>query len=155
MKKAVHFVAVVCLLLVGCASPPLSQQTPGPSPSGDPGGLGGWAGDYQFEEALSAQNSIVYHITITQSGSGYGAEVTVDGFQSMQDLLADVQGDAESVQLVFASYTGDNLWQPYHAGDVLLTLTNQNGSLKTTWGSLTPQLDQNQAPGNYFQGNVG
>lgn len=155
MRRRLFLMSVAVCLLAGCAAPPISAQSTGTPTANGSSDVAGWAGEYQFEEALSSQSSIVYHLTITQAGDGCQAEVTVEGFQSMQDLLADVTGDDHAIQLVFTGYTGNNLWQPYHEGDILLTLADRGDGMLTTWGALVPQLDQNQAPGQYFQGNVG
>jgi len=147
--------ALVALCLGGCATPP-SLSTASVEPVNDP--LSGWVGDYDYQELLGstedeqAESTVDYHITIT---SGYVATVSLNGFQTMANLLASVNGDANSVTLVFTGYTGDNLWQPYTVGDELLTLAWQDGSLVTTWGALKPQLEQDLAPGQYFQGDVG
>jgi len=155
-------ISVVLAVLAGaslaaCATAPLDQVTP----STPADALGTWVGDYNYEELLGAgdngadESSINYHITISPGDSGYEALISLDGFQTQQNLLATVQGDADQISLVFAGYTGDNLWQPYNPGDVLLTLARNGEDILTTWGALTPQLEQNQAPGLYFHGNVG
>jgi len=154
--------AVAALWLAGCAQPPLSQMTPGGgTASSIVDALSGWVGDYDFEEDLgtsdegSAGAGLDYHITIAQLSDAYQATISINGQQTMQNLLASVQGDANTVTLVFVSYNGDNLFQPYAPGVVLLTLARQGDALVTTWGAITPQLASNQPPGNYFVGNVG
>jgi len=149
----VTLAALGAMCLVGCAS--VVEPTLTPSASGS---LSGWVGDYDYEELLGSsedepdQSSIDYHITIDDS---YVATISMNGFQTMANLLASVNGDANSITLVFTGYTGDNLWQPYAVGDELLTLTRQGDDLLTTWGVIQPQLDQDQEPGQYFTGDVG
>ena len=152
--------ALVGYTLTGCATGPNDQSVAIDSPvASDP--LAAWVGEFDYEELLgstddaSSQSSIDYHIAIVQSDSGYTATVSLNGFQTQQNLLANVIGDATKISLVFTDYTGANLWQPYHQGDLLFTLEWQGSELVTTWGALTPQLEQNQAPGQYFIGGVG
>jgi len=120
--------------------------------------LTGWVGDYDYEELLGstedeqAQSTIDYHITIDANDV---ATVSMNGFQTMANLLASIKGDATTITLVFTGYTSENLWQPYAPGDELLTLSWQGNNLITTWGAIKPQLDQNQGSGQYFQGDVG
>jgi len=162
LKLAVPLVlaALAGVWLSGCAVAPLNQTPATPDSPID--GRATWVGDYDYEELLGAgedgadESSIDYHITISPGASGgYDAEITLNGFQTQQDLLGSVRGDAQQITLVFVDYAGDNMWQPYNAGDVLLTLARNGESILTTWGVLQPQLEQNQAPGLYFHGNVG
>jgi len=147
--------AVASLCLISCTTT-LPQAPMGPA---DP--LRGWVGDYHFEELLGVgeeddnEASINYHITVANEAEEYLAVVTMDGFQTQQSLKATVQGDPNWIMLVFSSYTGDNLWEPYKSGEVLLTLTRKGDNLVTIWGAIMPQLEQNRSPGQYFHGNVG
>jgi len=146
--------ALATLCLAGCATLPQA-----PMMSADP--VRGWVGDYHFEELLGVgeeddnEASINYHITITNEAEGYVAVITMDGFQTQQNLNAVVKGDPNWIMLIFSDYFGDNLWEPYTAGDVLLTLSREGDNLVTLWGAIKPQLEQNQSPGQYFHGNVG
>jgi len=146
--------ALVVVCLAGCATLPEAPLKPA-----DP--LRGWVGDYHFEELLGVgeeddnEASINYHITIANEAGGYSAVITMDGFQTQQNLTAVVQGDPNWIMLIFTAYVGDNLWEPYTAGEVLLTLSREGDDLVTIWGAIMPQLEQNQSPGQYFHGNVG
>ena len=170
MARRLSAAVLSCLVLAlaGCATPPAPPlpsdavaSVPKTVPETASDALAGWVGEYDFEESLgtsdegTADSSVDYHITIALTGGKYVATVSLNGFQTMQNLLASVQGDANSISLIFDSYTGDNMWQPYTPGDELLMLQRQEGGLLTTWGAIVPQLQQNLVPGHYFIGNVG
>ena len=172
--------AVVCSFalaasLSACGESQVSPPDPGTaaaasglacaaSGAGSIDALSSWAGEYSFLEYLSPDEAIVmavYNITVYPSEGGYRAQIDIAPssyweYWGMDQLIADVRGDAGSIDLVFASY-GDGRdafsveYGPYHPGDVLLTLEKQGAEILTTWDTthFGPSIHQN--PGNYFR----
>ena len=114
------------------------------------GDMSRWVGTYSFAESAPPDEMMDYKINIYAENDGYNADISIDGFQTMIRIRALVQGDSNQIKMLFEEYLPDNTIASYNPGDVLLSFTNQNGGIITTWGKIGPMLTVNQSPGNYF-----
>jgi len=114
----------------------------------DPASLAAWLGSYTFGER-APETPWEYGITVFAIEERYYANISVDGGQTLR-MMASVQGNAEEITLVFMNNIPGNRHNRFHEGDVLLTLRMARGALHTTWGALTPVLEENQAEGMHF-----
>ena len=113
-----------------------------------------WVGEYDFFEFIASpvgsDLSMGYRITIYEERGVYYAEVIIDGFQTMLRARALVQGNHDSVDLIFNSYLPDNLSERFNQGDILLTFERTGVEVITKWGSIQPLIPDNEKPGLHF-----
>ena|GEM_PF-4454464 len=114
-----------------------------------------WVGSYSFYEFIESQwgssINMQYDIIIYETGGEYHADLIIDGFQTMLRAKAIIQGNNEAIDLVFDSYSSDNLHEWFNAGDILLTFTRDYEGIITTWGKLQPIIAENEKAGVYFE----
>jgi len=113
--------------------------------------LSTWLGEYSFSEYAPPDQNMFYSLTIYREGNNFFGELSIDGFQTMDRLLATVFGDENTIEIKFLQYLPDNIYEPYEEGDVLFTLQKHESKLFTTWGKIKPLLFSNQKTGEYFQ----
>ena len=111
-----------------------------------------WADEYAFNEVLEGQSHIgkSYVLNIYQKDEKYWADISIDGWQTLRRLKAHVEGDNDSIQLIFDSYLPDNDFELFSTGDVLLTLTKRESKIITKWGEIKPIVRENEKDGVYF-----
>jgi len=131
-------------------APTTPTMPSGVPPSGAANELTSWVGEYSFFEYSPPNQNLGYNITIYEDSGAFYAKINIEGFQTLSNLIAIIQGDKNSITFVFDSYDGDNNFQPYQQGDVLLTFERQNAGILTTWGKIIPMLPD-QEPGYYFE----
>jgi len=114
-----------------------------------------WIGEYhfsEFEEAQIGSNlTMTYSITVYEEQGMYYANVVIDGNHTMLRVRALLQGDSESIDLIFYSYLPGNLHERFDGGDILLTFTKEGDDIITTWGCIQPALAANEKPYIHFQ----
>lgn len=145
---------VICILLFAFRKTvAISNKTSATAdlPMEESSPLATWLGEYSFAEYAPPDQNIFYSLTIYCEGDYFFGRFSIDGFQTMERLLAEVSGDADSIDLKFLRYLPDNVSEIYKEGDILLTLEKTGGKLITTWGKITPLLLDNREPGEYFQ----
>lgn len=114
--------------------------------------LKSWIGDYTFSEHVPPDENMYYTISIHKEDNGYYADISIDGFQTMERLRAKVLGNETSIKLVFSKYLPDNLRDIYKEGETLLSLEKGDTNLLTTWGGIQPLiLDNYESNKEYFQ----
>ena len=138
-------VAAACLVLSSCA----------PNPELPDDYLKSWAGEYSFFEfqhgEIGSPHMLDYLIDINKYSGSYYATVTIDGWQTMIRARAIVQGDSESIELIFDSFFPDNMHERFSEGDILLTFTRQGDEIITAWGRLQPMIIDNEKTGIHFE----
>ncbi|HEY8392854.1 MAG TPA: DUF5991 domain-containing protein [Capillibacterium sp.] len=77
---------------------------------------------HTFSEYAPPDQNMFYGLTIYREGNNFFGEINIDGFQTMERLLATVSGDENGIELKFFRYLPDNIFEPYEEGDILLTL---------------------------------
>lgn len=110
-----------------------------------------WVGEYSFSEYAPPNQNMFYSITIYYEDNNYFAKISIDGFQTLERLLAKVSGDTNSIKLEFLEYLPDNIFEPYKQGEVLLSLEKRNFKLITHWGGIQPLVLKNEKEGEYFK----
>ena len=100
-----------------------------------------WVGNYTFSEFVPPDQNMFYGISIIKEDDGYYTEISIDGFQTVGRLKAKVEGDRNSINLIFNEYLPDNMSEPYKVGEVLLSFERKNSELITFWGKIRP-IDQ-------------
>ena len=108
--------------------------------------LESWVGDYEFSEFAPPNINMFYGFSIYRENGNYYAKISIDGFQTIKRLQANVSGDENSIKLIFAEYLPDNRFEPYIEEDILLSLEKRNSYLCTNWGKIQPILESNMKP---------
>ncbi len=112
--------------------------------------LESWVGDYTFSEFIPPDENMFYSVSIYRENNSYYAKINIDGYQTLKRLQAKVNGDTNSIKLIFDKYLPDNTYESYNVGDILITFEKTNAGIKTSWGKLTPIDDENKKSGIYF-----
>ena len=120
-----------------------------------------WKGTYLFEEdgGKNAGGSAIFishELSIFDNGDGLAAAFRSNGYQTSTDLICSVKIHGPKIMIHFESYGEDNMFEPYKAGDLLLTLERKIEKGKTTilthWGKFTPAIPKNAKSGKvYFE----
>ena len=113
-----------------------------------------WVGAYSFSEYAPPDQNMFYSITIYYKEYNYFAKICIDGFQTLERLLAKVSGDTNSIKLEFLKYLPDNMFESYKQGEVLLSLEKRGSKLITHWGKIQPLVLENEKAGEYFKLNL-
>lgn len=114
--------------------------------------LESWLGEYKFSEYAPSNQNMFYRISISKVNNSYYAQISIDGFQTIERLQAKVSGDENSIQLIFEKYLPDNQFETYAEGDILLSFQKENFKLYTSWGKIQPMLDSNNKSSEvYFE----
>ncbi|WP_088834056.1 DUF5991 domain-containing protein [Paenibacillus tyrfis] len=161
--------ALVIVSMIGCGvNPPSSalndnvQHAPSgnkpeevkPTIASSP--MESWVGEYEFSEYAPPDQNRFYRISIYKEDKSYYATIDIDGFQTMERLQAQVEGDGKGIKIIFEKYLPDNLWEPYSPGDVLLRLEKTDSALNTFWGKIHPMLKDHAESGKtYFEKAAG
>lgn len=117
----------------------------------EPSELDTWVGNYSFSEYAPPNQNMFYSITIYFEGNDCFAEISINGFQTLERLLAKVSGDSNSIRFEFLKYLPDNVFEPYQEGNVLLIFEREESKLITYWGEIGPLLIDNRRAGEYFE----
>jgi hypothetical protein len=111
-----------------------------------------WVGNYSFSEFVPPDQNMIYGISIYKEQGNYYADISIDGFQTIERLRAKVEGDKNSIKLRFDKYLPDNRFEPYEVGDILLSFEKKGPDLNTLWGKIEPIDKSNKKSGNaYFE----
>lgn len=109
-----------------------------------------WVGEYSFSEYAPPDQNMFYSITIYYKDNNYFAKISIDGFQTLERLLAKVSGDVNFIKLKFQEYLPDNVFESYKKGDILISFEKRDSKLITNWGKIQPLLLENYKAGEYF-----
>ena len=109
-----------------------------------------WLGNYSFSEVVPPDQNMFYEISIGKEDNKYYAELSIDGFQTMQRLKANISGNENAIEMVFEKYLPGNVFEPYEDGEILLNFEKRDSKVYTTWGKVRPILECNLEPGAYF-----
>lgn len=112
--------------------------------------LESWVGGYTFSEFVPPDENKLYTVSIYKENGNYYANISIDGFQTIERLRAKVNGDANYINLVFDKYLPDNLFGSYNVGDGLVTFKKTNTDINTYWGKITPIDEINKERGICF-----
>lgn len=109
-----------------------------------------WIGEYKFSEFTSPDENMFYNVIIYKEGDKYLAEIRIDGFQTLTRIQANVEGEINSVNLIFDKYLPDNQLELYSKGDILFNFKNVDSELHTNWNSIEPMLSENKKSGEVY-----
>lgn len=121
-----------------------------------------WIGKYAFDENGGKNASgiavlISHELSIFDDGEGgLAARLESNGFQTSVDLVCTAKVDGTRLLIYFQTYGEDNMFEPYKAGDLLLTLERKTEKGKavilTHWGKFTASIPKNEKSGKvYFE----
>lgn len=121
--------------------------------------LDSWIGVYEFEEtALSDIGGSIqymeYSVKIYKDNDNYFAGVTIDGFQTMYRIKAEIKGDESSIDVVLLEYLPDSM-TCIDIGSVLFSFEREDSKLLTCWGEIKPILIQNEESRKVYFHKVG
>jgi hypothetical protein len=119
-----------------------------------------WEGTYTFQEGggrtAGGTGEFVKHtIVIRRAGEALVADIDANGFQTSRSLRCDAKTEGDKLSLYFLSYREDNVFEPYHKGQLLLTLERSTAGrrtrLLTYWGAYQPALNAARGGRVYFK----
>ena len=120
-----QFITSICLCtpaLLGAGGPTIDQVE--------------WVGDWRFEECWKnlsgTSDCIEYRVKVHRQGKGLVAEIAGDGFQTYFRVQAQVRLLGNKATFIFSHASEEGL-QKFKAGDVLFVLSQNNGTVYTTW----------------------
>jgi len=98
MAKKMFLPVILYIFIAGCA-----LQKPKKAESSY---LESWIGDYKFSESVPSLNGVTnialfYGISICKENESYFARINVDGYQTLKRLKAKIEGDENSIRLIF------------------------------------------------------
>lgn len=108
-----------------------------------------WLGDYTFGEdggrtAGGTPIFVVHSLGIRREADTLVAEIVSNGYQTSRHLVGTVKVTGNTARIYFKSYGEDNMYEPYGAGDLLLTLKRvvQKGKTRilTYWNAFEPAV---------------
>lgn len=172
-KKLLLFV-FLALILTGCNNKPIASQTDSSQQNPESTqkridvldkdsnnldknssiNLESWIGDYKFSEFAPPDENMFYSISIYKANNEYYAKISIDGFQTIKRMQAKISGDQNSIELIFDKYLPDNRFEPYQAGDLLISFKLENSTLYTIWGKIQPMIKSNNKAGEMYFKNV-
>lgn len=160
MRKYYYYfpcITIILLLLTSCAADqerPIenkSETIENTSQSAtEQSQLDSWIGNYSFSEIVQPDENMFYELSIYKENNKYYSKINIDGFQTIQRLLANVEGNDESISIIFDQYLPDNLFEVYNQGDILLKLERKQAKLVTNWGKIGPIDKNHMNSGTYF-----
>lgn len=112
--------------------------------------LESWIGDYAFSEFVEPNINMFYSITIYETDGSFYADISIDGFQRLERVKANVKGDGELIEISFLEYLPDNLMELYEEDDTLLILEKKDSNIFTSWGAIQPVSPDNKEVGIYL-----
>lgn len=120
-----------------------------------------WLGTYTFNEdggknAGGTAIFITHEMDITDGDKNLVVMLRSNGYQTSRDLVCSAKVEGGKLNIYFESYGEDNMFEPYEAGDLLLSLENKTTKGKTElltyWGKFTPMIPKNEKTGKpYFK----
>lgn len=112
--------------------------------------LESWIGDYTFSEFVEPNINMFYSIMIYKVNDKIYADISIDGFQRLERVKANVKGDGELIEISFLEYLPDNLMELYEDDDILLFLEKKDSDIYTSWEGIQPISPENKELGIYF-----
>ncbi|MCL2638148.1 MAG: DUF5991 domain-containing protein [Oscillospiraceae bacterium] len=116
--------------------------------------LDSWLGSYsltEFIEGIGSPIMMSYEITIYEEDEKYFADIIINGFQTMSRIKATVDGNEESIDLIFDSYLPDNMFEIFEKGDLLLSFSRSGDEIITSRGRIESIWVDNTEQGIYFK----
>lgn len=101
-----------------------------------------WDGTYTFDQAAGEVTG-AYVLQV----KGRGADLDVDGFQTMIRLHADVEAHGDQAEFRFSNYRPENVGNTFKPGQLLFTLMRRGKGLETRWHELQPLLRPSRQEG--------
>ena len=112
-----------------------------------------WAGRYEFDESAKGVNDLAsqswsYIVKVTpKTDSSLTADISIDGFQTMTRISADVSASEKTADFIFSEYGPDNKFGTFKKGEKLFSMELSGNNLITNWGKLQPNVISNQKNG--------
>lgn len=102
-----------------------------------------WIGEYTYSEFAEPDINMYYSIMIYKTKDGIYADISIDGFQRLERLKANVRGDGKLIEISFLEYLPDNLMELYNEADILISLERKDSEIYTSWGEIQPIIQSN------------
>jgi len=119
-----------------------------------------WNGHYAFHEDGGKNASgiavlISHELSVFDDGEGgLAASLESNGFQTSSNLVCSAKVVGPKLMIYFQTYGEDNMFEPYTAGDLLLTLERKTEKgksvLLTHWGKFTASIPRNEKSGKVY-----
>ena len=100
---------------------------------------------------------ISHELNVFDDGAGgLAARLESNGYQTSSNLLGSAKVVGSKLTIHFQTYGEDNMFEPYKAGDLLLTLEQKTEKGRTVilthWGKFTASMPRNEKSGKvYFE----
>lgn len=116
-----------------------------------------WAGKYEFSEegGRTAGGTAIFvghELEISSSGA---VTIKSAGYQTSIDLVGTAKEEGGKLNIYFASYGEDNMFEKYSSGDLLFSLERKKVKgatrLITTWGKFEPVVGNTARTGLFFK----
>lgn len=119
-----------------------------------------WKGSYTFEEdggknAGGTAVFISHELNVFDDGEvGLAASLESNGYQTSSNLICIAKAVGTRLEIYFREYGEDNMFEPYKAGDLLLTLEKKTEKGKeiilTHWSKFTASIPKNERSGKVY-----
>ncbi len=142
-KITLLLIIMLVLVLSGCSSN--SQGN-----SGDDSDIKEYMGDYEFYEFYPPNINMLYFVSVYKENDKYQANITIDGFQTNMQLLADIEVNSEGIDFIFSKYISESTGEVIEIGDILLSFKKNGNEIHTYWGVIQPILPENSEVGKTY-----
>ncbi len=114
--------------------------------------LDNWVGEYEYYSFIPPNINQNINMKIFKEDDVYVGKLVEEGFQVWNDFDVKVVGTTNEIFILYANNNTENQQSIYEEDDVLVCFKRQdNGTLLTYWGEITPYLLENQENGfEYF-----
>ncbi len=111
-----------------------------------------WIGEYEYYCFIPPNINQTINTKIFKENGAYFGKLVEEGFQVWNEFDVKVVGTTDEIFILYTNNNTENQPTVYEENDVLVSFKQQeNGTLLTYWGEITPYLLENQESGfEYF-----
>ena len=102
-----------------------------------------WEGNYSFSEFSQPNQTWEYSLSISSADGKLHVGLNIDGFQTMSRIIATANNNGSNLDVIFDSYSSENIGGNLKKGYVLFTLTPASDGLSVQWNKMQPNLKDN------------